>query len=314
VRIATLALYALAASTLVACAAQTTPPSAPQHVASASANAPAPRALPACKPGADWNEPAPALHVYGNTWYVGTCGITALLVTSPAGHVLLDGATAKAAPLIEASIRSLGFRVEDVKFILTTHAHFDHVGGFAKLAADSGAVVVSRGADADALEHGHGDRRDPQELSVEAFSPVARVRRVNDGETLKVGDLVVTAHATPGHTQGGTSWTWDSCEAAACRHVVYADSVNAISDDVYRYGDEAAHPGVLAAFQATLATVAALPCDILLTPHPDGSDMWLRLGAQPSEKLVDTDACRRYAAGGRERLEVRLAKERAGTK
>jgi metallo-beta-lactamase class B len=303
------AVLTLFVSVLTACAAQIGTQSAPRPVASAQVRA----STATCKPGADWHDPTsgPPQRIHGNTWYVGTCGITALLVTSPAGHVLLDATTAEAAPRIEANIRALGFRVEDVRYILTSHAHLDHVGGFAKLKADSGAVIVSRGADAEAIERGHGDRDDPQYLSTEKFLPVSGVRRVDDGETLQVGDLAVTAHATPGHTPGSTSWTWDSCEASTCLHVAYVDSVSAIADDAYRYGDEASHPGVVAAFQASLSRIAALPCDILLTPHPDASDMWLRLGAPASRALVDGEACRRYAASGRERLDQRLAKERA---
>jgi metallo-beta-lactamase class B len=287
----------------------TSPPSAQVEAASAQTKEP----VPSCKPGADWHDPrsGPPQRIYGNTWYVGTCGLTALLVASPAGHVLLDATSEDAAPQIEVNIRALGFRVEDVRYILTSHAHSDHAGGLAKLKADSSAVVVSRGADAEAIERGHGDRSDPQYLSTEKFAPVAGVRRIGDGETLRLGELVLTAHATPGHTPGSTSWTWDSCDASVCRHVAYVDSVRAIADDAYRYGDEAAHPGVVAAFQTSLSTVAALPCDILLTPHPDASAMWLRLGAQPSQPLVDSMACRRYAADGRDGLGERLAKERA---
>jgi metallo-beta-lactamase class B len=300
---------------LTGCAAGRQPRPAPSpestHLEAASAQVAEPAR--SCAPGADWHDPrsGPPQRIYGNTWYVGTCGLTALLVTSPAGHVLLDATSEEAAPQIEANIRALGFRVDDVRYILTSHAHNDHAGGLAKLKADSGAVVVSRGADAEAIERGHGDRRDPQYVSTEKFPPVAGVRRVGDGETLRVGELAVTAHATPGHTPGSTSWTWDSCEASACRHVAYVDSVSAIADDVYRYGDEAAHPGVVATFQASLSKIAVLPCDVLLTPHPDASDMWLRLGTQPSQPLVDDKACRRYAAGGRERLDARLAKEGA---
>ncbi len=288
------------------------PPTAPRVPVAASTSVPG--QTPACKPGADWHDPTsgPPQRIYGHTWYVGTCGITALLITTPAGHVLLDATMAEMAPQIEANIRALGFRVEDVKMLLTSHAHNDHVGGFARLKADSGAVVVSRGADAEAIERGHGTRSDPQFLSSEGFPPVPSVRRVEDGEMLRLGDLAITAHATPGHTPGSTSWTWDSCDGPVCIHLAYVDSVGSGSDDVYRFGDEAAHPGVVAAFRATLSTVAALPCDILLTPHPDMSDMWLRLVPHASRPLVDAQACVRYADWGRERLDQRLARERAG--
>ena len=111
-------------------------------------------AAPLCKVDAGWNDPAPPQHVFGNAWYVGTCGVSALLITSDRGHILIDGATEQAAPLIEANIGTLGFKIGDVKFILATHAHLDHAGGFARLQRDSGAVMVARGADAAAIERG----------------------------------------------------------------------------------------------------------------------------------------------------------------
>jgi metallo-beta-lactamase class B len=152
-------------------------------VAAARAAAqPAPAAKPAavCKADAGWNDPAKPRYVYGNTWYVGTCGISALLVTSDRGHVLIDGATREAAP----------------------HAHLDHAGGFARLQQDSGAVMVARGADADAIERGRGDRSDPQFTSIDGFPLVKNVRRIADREPVTLGPLSLTAHATPGHTPG----------------------------------------------------------------------------------------------------------------
>jgi metallo-beta-lactamase class B len=269
-----------------------------------------PPAVTACKPDAGWNDPATPQHIFGNTWYVGTCGISALLLTSDQGHVLIDGATKEAAPQIEANIRAIGFRITDVRFILATHAHLDHAGGFATLQHDSGAVMVSRGADADAIERGRGDRSDPQFTSIDGFPPVNNVRRIADAEPLTLGPLTLTAHATPGHTPGSTSWTWDSCEDRRCLHLAYVDSVSAISDDVYRYTDEAQHPGVVAAFRQSIATVAALPCDVLLTPHPFVSNMFARIGAKPAAPLVDANACRLFAAQAGEKLDERIAKER----
>ena len=216
--------------------------------------------------------------------------------------------------MIEANIRALGFTIKDVRFILATHAHLDHAGGFATLQRDSGAVMVARGADADAIERGRGDRSDPQFASIDGFPPVKHVRRVSDGETLTLGPIALVAHATPGHTPGSTSWTWSSCEGARCLSLAYTDSISAISDDVYRYTDEAPHPGVIASFRQTLATVAALPCDILLTPHPGVSHMWARLGPNPAAPLVDANACRAFAAQGLEKFEERIAKERDTTR
>lgn len=268
-----------------------------------------------CKADAGWDDPTTPRRIHGDTWYVGTCGIGSILITSKQGHVLIDGATVVGAGLIEANIRALGFRVEDVRYILNSHEHMDHAGGLAQLQRDSGATVFARAPAVATLEHGRGDRSDPQFLISPEFPPVSAtaIRTVADGETLKLGPIAITAHATPGHTPGGTSWTWNSCASNQCLAMVYADSLTSISDDVYRYSDETLHPGVLPAFRRSIATVAALPCDVLLTPHPSASDMWSRLGPQAAKPLSDPDACRRYAATASDKLDARIAKEREGT-
>ncbi|HKE48551.1 MAG TPA: subclass B3 metallo-beta-lactamase [Rhodanobacteraceae bacterium] len=264
-----------------------------------------------CHADAKWTEPATPRKIYGNTYFVGTCGLSAILVTSDQGHVLIDGDVEDDAPLIEASIRALGFRLEDVRTIVNSHEHYDHAGGIAKLARDTHATVAARAPAAAALERGHGDRSDPQFLSGKPFPAVANVKRIADGDTVEAGATELTAHATPGHTPGSTSWTWTSCEGERCLDIVYADSLTPVSDDVYRYTDDAAHPGVLDAFRRSADTIAALPCDILLTPHPDASGLWTRLGPDASAPLVDAGACRRYADGARKNLDARIAKEKA---
>lgn len=279
--------------------------------ASPAAEAPASPPGEGCAADAGWNDPAKPRRLYGNTWYVGTCGLSAVLITSPEGHVLIDGTTGKAAPMIEESIAALGFKLGDIRYILNSHEHLDHAGGIAQLQRDSGATVVARDQAAVILEQGKSDRSDPQFLTTGVFQPVASVRRIAGGETLVLGPITLQAHATPGHTQGSTSWTWKSCQSGRCLGIAYADSLTAISDEVYRYSDEAAHPGVLAAFRKTLVTVAGLPCDILLTPHPGASNLWSRVGPEATAPLVDPAACRRYATTAGKNLDARVAKESA---
>lgn len=279
--------------------------------ASPAAEAPASPPGEGCAADAGWNDPAKPRRLYGNTWYVGTCGLSAILITSPEGHVLIDGTTEKAAPMIEESIAALGFKLGDVRYLLNSHEHLDHAGGIAQLQRDSGATVVARDQAAVILEQGKSDRSDPQFLTTGVFQPVASVRRIASGETLVLGPITLQAHATPGHTQGSTSWTWKSCQSGRCLDIAYADSLTAISDEVYRYSDEAAHPGVLAEFRKTLVTVAGLPCDILLTPHPGASNLWPRVGPEATAPLVDPTACRRYATTAGKNLDARVAKESA---
>ena len=281
-------------------------------LAASAAAAPMQESVAACRPGADWTAdiPAPPRRIHGNAWFVGTCGLTAILLTGDRGHILLDAGMDSSAPLIEANIRRLGFRMQDIRYILNSHAHFDHAGGLARLQRDSGATVVARGDDADAIENGRGTRSDPQFLEADAFAPVKAVRQVADGETLTLGQLSITAHATPGHTPGSTTWTWQSCDSGRCTHMVYADSLTALSDSEYRYGE---HPEFLAAMRTSIAHVAALPCDVLLTPHPDASQLWTRLGPDATSPLTDASACRRYAARAKDALDARLAKEKTPT-
>jgi metallo-beta-lactamase class B len=275
--------------------------------AALAANAPA----KACADDAGWNDPGTPLKVYGNTWYVGTCGISALLVTSDAGHILIDTATPQAGPQILANIRALGFKPEDVRAIVFSHEHFDHAGSLAELQKATGAPVYARAPAVATLERGTSDRSDPQFAVLEPFPAVEQVIVLDDDGVVRVGPLALQVVATPGHTPGGTSWTWRSCDGDACRQMVYADSLTAISDDVYRYSDDAAHPGYTAAFRETLVRVAALDCDILVTPHPSASQLWSRLGPRADRPLVDTSACRTYARTATQRLDKRLADEAA---
>ncbi|CAM5230069.1 subclass B3 metallo-beta-lactamase [Rhodanobacter lindaniclasticus] len=260
---------------------------------------------------ASWSQPRQPFHIYGNSWYVGTQGLSAILITSPQGHVLIDGTLPANAPQIEANIRALGFRLRDVKLILNSHAHFDHAGAIARLAHDSGATVAASAAGAKELRSGGNDPDDPQYGMATHYPAVASVQVVADGAAVRVGPIAVTAHYTPGHTPGSTSWTWRSCEKEQCVALAYVDSLTALSRDGFRYSDD---PARVAAFRRSFATVAALPCDILVTPHPEASGFMQKIAARDrkhdSAALIDTDACRAYAAAAEPRFEARLAEER----
>lgn len=282
-------------------------------IAAAQSTSVAPSATGQCPVKPTWDDAARPSHIFGNTWYVGTCGISAILITSLKGHVLLDGATEKAAPLIETNIRALGFKVEDIKFILSSHEHLDHAGGIARLQEDSGATVVSREPAATILELGSNDRSDPQFGMLGAFPPSSKIRRIKDGETLSLGGTKLTTHATPGHTAGSTSWTWKSCESGDCLDMVYADSLTAVSADDYRFSDEQAHPGVITTFRKTFKAVVDPPCDILMTLHPGASHLFARLGSGATESLVDPTACARYAESAAKYLDARLTRENANS-
>lgn len=258
-----------------------------------------------------WTTPIKPFRIHGVTYYVGTVGLGSILLTSKRGHVLIDAPMQENAALIEANIRALGFRVEDVKLIVNSHAHFDHAGAIASIAKDSGASVRATTAGAKALRSGGDDGDDPQHGEASGFPAVAEVNAFADGETLRVGKLALTAHATPGHTPGSTTWTWRSCEAKRCIDLVYADSLSAISAEGFRFSDPA-YPDRVRDFRRGLATIAALPCDVLITPHPEASgflDRVQRRDAGDADALIEDGACRRYAETAGKNLDARLADE-----
>ena len=260
-----------------------------------------------CKGSDDWDKPAPPVRIHANTYLVGTCGISSILITGRAGDILIDAGTEKGAELIAANIRRLGFRPQDVKYLLHSHEHLDHVGGIARLQQLTGATLVASAEAAKVLNTGLPSADDPQAGMHKPF-PAAQVGRViADGGDVLVGNIRVFAMTTPGHTPGATSWRWESCDGGVCRTIVYADSLSAISRDDYKFSD---HPDYLAAYRASIAKIADSPCEILLTPHPSASSMKERMSGKLP--LFDPDGCKNYAATLTKNLDARLAKEAAG--
>jgi len=263
-----------------------------------------PRYAAACKDNDDWDKPAPPVRLHANPYLVGTCGISAILVTGSDGHVLIDGGTDKGADLIAANIRALGFKLADIRFLLHSHEHHDHVGGTARLQQLTGATLVASARAATAFATGTLAGDDPQAGALPPFAPARVGRVIGDGDSVRLGNLMLTAIATPGHTAGALSWRWESCDGGVCRTMVYADSLSAVSSDKYRFTD---HPALVAAFRHSLARIATSRCEILLTPHPSASAMRARIiGEQP---LFDPEGCRTFAAARTKALDERLAKE-----
>jgi metallo-beta-lactamase class B len=270
-----------------------------------------------CPSCAEWNAPQRPFRLFGNSYYVGTNGLSAILVTSSAGHVLIDGGLPESAPLIRANVESLGFRMRDVRLIVNSHAHYDHAGGIAELQRASGSMVAASAWSAKVLATGKTERDDPQYGLDLPYPPATDVKVFAFGDTLRVGPLAVVPHATGGHTPGGTSWSWRSCDDGRCLDFVYADSQTPVSSDGFLFTRSPAYPTVLADFARGHATLERLSCDVLLTPHPSASGLWRRVSpadGSPTPALVDATACKRYAANARQQLERRVATERAAEK
>ncbi len=259
-----------------------------------------------------WTRPQEPFRIYGNTYYVGTRGLASLLIVSDEGHILIDGTLPENAERIATSIRSLGFRLEDVKLIVNSHAHSDHAGAIAALAKMTGAVVAASSAGAAAMKRGRGGTDDPQFEYGDSFPPIASVQEVRDRQTLTVGSTKITVHYTPGHTPGSTSWTWQSCERDRCLNLIYADSLTPVSDDTFKYTHNARYPRVLQDFKDSIDRIRSLSCDILISPHPDSAGLWSKIERRASgerDALVDAKSCQHYAEAVQRRLDQRIARE-----
>jgi metallo-beta-lactamase class B len=274
----------------------------------------APAASIDCTQCEEWNKDQAPFRIFGNAYFVGTHGLSSVLITSPQGHVLIDGALPQSAPLIARHIEQLGFKISDVKLILNSHVHYDHVGGLSELQKMSGAKVIASDIAAPFLRTGIVDSTDPQFNHLPPFPAVSNVEALGQRKSVELGGMQLSVIHTPGHTRGGTSWRWKSCEEQRCLNIVYSDSLAAVADDAFKYGGDKRYPKASSDVLASIASIAAAPCDILIAAHPDATNLWSVIDEQGKgdrAKLVDATACQRYAAGAKTRLEKRLETERA---
>ena len=221
-----------------------------------------------------WNKPFVPFTVIGNIHYVGTEGVSAFLITTPEGHILIDGILAQSVPQIIGNIRALGFDIRDVKFLLNSHAHIDHAGGLAGLQRASGARMVASAADRPTLEAGaigFGPTKDM------AFPPIRVDRVIGDGDTVTLGGATLTAHMTPGHTQGCTTWSMPVRGADGAQHTaLFHCSTTVAGQSVH----PESWPGMVAAYRATFAKLRAMKADVLLAPHDNFFDLEARRARQ----------------------------------
>lgn len=248
-----------------------------------------------------WRTPVAPFRIADRTWYVGTQGLSVLLVRTDAGAILIDGGLPQMAPLVLENLRALGVAPDEVRLIVHSHAHYDHTGPLAALQRATGARVVSNAESAALLARSGTD--DPHYGDDFAFPPVRADRLVLDGESVELGGVALTARFTPGHTPGSMSWTWTDTRDGKPVRIAYADSLSAPG---YRLVGHTRHPRIVDDYRRAFAAVRALPCDVLITPHPDASGWRLQ---DPAQSRPIT--CAAYAQAAEERLERQLAEQRS---
>ena len=216
----------------------------------------------------EWSAPVKPFNIAGNIFYVGTQGLAAYLIVSNQGAILLDGTTAKNAPLIERNIQQVGVPLHAVKRLISDHAHSDHVGALARIKQDTGAQFWASAGDTWALEHGRV--RGDTHYEPEPFAPIKVDRAVRDGETVSLGEVTLTAHLTPGHTPGCTSWSTTVQDQGRQLEVLFLCSITVAGNILV--GNHA-YPEIVSDYRATFRKLETLNADIVLPSHPDLADV-----------------------------------------
>ena len=216
----------------------------------------------------DWSTPVKPFRIAGDIYYVGTKGLAAYLIVSNQGAILLDGTTAENAPLIERNITAVGIPLPAVKRLISDHAHYDHVGALAQLKRDTGAAFLASAGDKWALEHGRalGDTN----YKSRPFAPIKVDRVVRDGEAIRLGNVTLTTHLTPGHTPGCTSWSTTVQDQGRQLNVLFLCSITVAGNILI---GNRAYPQIAADYRATFRKLATLKADIVLPSHPDMADV-----------------------------------------
>jgi metallo-beta-lactamase class B len=214
-------------------------------------------ALPQSTPEqrAAWNQPVKPFQIIGNVYYVGAANVSSFFIRTPAGAILLDGGLPETAPLIENNIAALGFSIKDVKLLLNSHAHFDHCGGLAELKKASGARLIASAGDAPVLNTAVG--------GAAPFPPVHVDRIIGDGGTVRLGGATLTAHLTPGHTKGCTTWSMPVTDSGKTYQVVFYCSTSVVDKLV----NNSNYPNIVADYERSFAALKKMPCDVFLAPH-----------------------------------------------
>lgn len=255
-----------------------------------------------------WNQPFKPFRIIGNIHYVGTNNLACYLISTPGGHILLDTAMQESAPIVRANIAALGFKLTDIKIMVSSHAHFDHVAGHAEMKEATGAKVYATAADAAMLESGGTKGFHP----LNPYKPVKVDKVIKDGEVVRLGSAALTAHLTPGHTKGNTAWTATVEENGKKYDVVFVASMS-INPGV-RMVNNPTWPRIAEAYASSFQKLKSLPCDVFLGPHAPFFDMEAKVGRMnagaTTNPFIDPAGYRNYIASYEKSYNEQLLRER----
>jgi metallo-beta-lactamase class B len=266
---------------------------------------------PFSKERQEWNVPQKPFHIIGNLYYVGMAGVSAFLIKTDDGLILTDGGLPESAPFIEKNIQALGFKLKDVKLLLNSHAHFDHSGGLPQLKKDTGAKLAAGAADKPFLESGHITFGPSSKIDT---TPVHVDQAVKDGDKVSLGNVTLTAHATPGHTKGCTTWTMPLTDSGKTYKVMFFCSISVAGNPLV---NDAAYPNIQADYRASFAKLNAMQADIFLAPHGGQFDLDAKLAKMKPgapNPFIDPGELHRFLAKARADYDAELAKQVAAAK
>jgi metallo-beta-lactamase class B len=259
-----------------------------------------------------WTEPFPAFKIVGNVYYVGSRGLASYLITTPQGHILINSNLVSSVPQIRESVEKLGFHFSDVKILLISHAHWDHDAGSAEVKKLTGAQYMVMGADVPVIESG-GKADFQYGNNAGMLYPPTKVDRVlHDGDEVRLGDAVLTAHLTPGHTKGCTTWTLKVHDAGKSYDVVIVGSPNV--NPGFKLVNNPQYPNIAADYEKTFRVLKQLPCDIFLGAHGSYYNMEEKFpklkngGANP---FVDPEGYRSFVSEKEQAFKSELEKQSA---
>jgi len=260
-----------------------------------------------------WTKPFPPHHIAGNLYYVGSEDLASYLIVTPQGNILINSSFEENVPLIKNSVEQLGFRFTDIKILLISHAHNDHCAGAALVKKLTGAQYFVMDADVPVVETGGKEDFQYGAQPEMRFPPVKVDRVVHDGDTVKLGDAVLTAHLTAGHTRGTTTWTFDEIEAGRTFHVVIVGSPNV--NPGYKLLDNKAYPQIAADYHHGFQVLKSLPCDIFLGAHGSYYGLQEKYGRWKqgdSGVFIDPEGYKSYIADREHAFEAELKRQEAG--